>query len=309
MISPPGPVASETSMPSMELELHRIDLKYAHLGVIDPKQDARLVASIAEIGQQSPVFVVPCEAPRYVLVDGYRRTKAMRKLHHDTVQALVLPMDEADALLLKHQMKRVHRRSAFEDAWLLRELLETHGLKQYELARKLQRSRSWVCRRLSLITDVPVKAQELVRRGKMFPQAAMKYLVPLSRDNRKACEELAKNLSGERVTVRQMGQLYAAWRTGDAEQKQRIVEMPLLFFKAREELRRPDPPAPSKNEYEALLRDLGSIIHISNRARHRIRQGVLKGRPFSQKFEQTWQAASQSLEALASLLERARLNA
>ena len=77
-----------------------------------------------------------------------------------------------------------------EEAWLLRELVEVHGENATTLAVSLQRSASWISRRLALVRVLPESVQSAVRRGQLPPQAAMKSLVPLARANRTQCEDL-----------------------------------------------------------------------------------------------------------------------
>ena len=65
----------------MNVELHQLDLRYEKLRTHKPAAERKLVGSLAEIGQQVPVVVVRGEEPeRFVLVDGYKRVRALR--HH-----------------------------------------------------------------------------------------------------------------------------------------------------------------------------------------------------------------------------------
>jgi len=98
-------------------------------------------------------------------------------------------------------------------------------------------------------------------------QAAMKYLVPLSRGNAQHCEKIADGISGEGLSERQVGQIYEAWRKGDAEAREKIAESPLLFVRVSEESRRAEPPDPM----DALLHDVETVGGLSRRARRRVR--------------------------------------
>jgi ParB-like chromosome segregation protein Spo0J len=42
----------------VNLELHQLDLRYEKLRIRKPEAERKLVASLAEIGQQAPVVVV-----------------------------------------------------------------------------------------------------------------------------------------------------------------------------------------------------------------------------------------------------------
>ena len=58
----------------IEVGLEQLLLKYERLSARRPGAEKRLLASLSETGQQSPVVVVAGdEAGRYVVVDGHKR--------------------------------------------------------------------------------------------------------------------------------------------------------------------------------------------------------------------------------------------
>lgn len=271
----------------MQLDLHQLDLRYEGLRILDRGRQGRLTASLSQHGQQVPVVVVAAQEGRYVLVDGYARVAALGELARDAVDAFVLPVSEAEALMMCHRLETDRQRSALEEGWLLQTLIEEHGLGQCELAARLGRSESWVSRRLSLVRVLPEAAHQAVKEGRVPAQAAMKYLVPLSRDKRLsrgkilsrdkrgACERLVERLGPQPVTERELSRLYQAWRRADVGQRQRIVDHPRLYLKADEELSVPDPPEPDLDEARALLGDLEGVARLSRRGRGRLRRGAL----------------------------------
>ncbi len=250
-----------------------------------------MIGSVAEIGQQVPVIVVP-DAARFVLIDGYLRVEALRRLHRDTVRATAWSLSEVEALV-HHRHLSIARRVAIEDAWLLGRLRD-HGLTLDELARRLCRSKSWVSRRLGLLDALAATAQERVRAGTVPPQAAMKYLVPLARANKRQCEQLLAGLGDTHVSVREVGALYTAWKRADREGKQRIVAEPLLFLRA---LASTTPDAVA--EPASLHKDLTTLAAIASRARRRIHDG---GR-FTAGLTKAWRAASEAFAALGTANE------
>ena len=78
----------------MQLEFHQLDRRWEHLRVRHPARQRRLLASLAESGQQVPIVVVPVEhqADRYVVIDGYKRIAALEQLGRDTMESVVWPM-------------------------------------------------------------------------------------------------------------------------------------------------------------------------------------------------------------------------
>lgn len=225
----------------LELELSRLNRKYTGLRVLAADRLGPLMASLSEVGQQNPVLVVTTSANTGVLIDGYRRVAALQKLGKDTVKALDVNLSEADALVLRHQLAAAQHRTALEDGWLLRELLDSHAISQRQLAVRMSKSPSWVSRRLGLVNDLPESAQELVRSGEVPAQAAMKYLLSLSRDNKSACERLVASLKGQRWSAREIQAIYATWRKGTKEQRNEIEIKPRLFCDAMAEVKRPLP--------------------------------------------------------------------
>ena len=61
----------------MQLEFHQLDRRWEHLRVRHPQRQRRLLASLAESGQQTPIVVVASGQPdRYLVIDGYKRMAA-----------------------------------------------------------------------------------------------------------------------------------------------------------------------------------------------------------------------------------------
>jgi ParB/RepB/Spo0J family partition protein len=289
----------------MELEIAHLDRKYEELHIEDRVKLGRLTASLLEHGQKTPVLVVgggDGELDRHVLVDGYQRVRALGRLGRDLVMAARLELEEAEALMLCQTLEGRGRRSALEEGWLLRELVEGHGRRPLELALRLERSPSWVSRRLSLAKILPASVQQAVQKGRVRPQVAMKVLVPLARANAEACEQLVARLGRDPWSVRQMERLYRAWRRGDAEQRARIVEQPELYRKIDDEL---GEGGRESSLAELVDRDLGVIYGVSIRLRGRLLEGALdllddKGR---RRIRRSWQRMREAIGELGEKLE------
>jgi ParB-like chromosome segregation protein Spo0J len=224
---------------------------------------------LAEIGQQLPVIVVG-EAERFILIDGYKRVRALKRLAHDTVRASGWQMPEVEALLLERRMRCVSE-DAFDQAWLLAELRNRFGLSLEELARRFDRNKSWVSRRLALIQVLPTTIQDSVRAGTLGAHAAMKYLVPLARANAAAAMQLATAITPLKPTSREIGALYAGWQSGTARTRELILASPHVYLQAQATQ---EPAAPSATQ--RWLNDLGALGGIARRARRPLEQGLLQ---------------------------------
>lgn len=293
-------------MTTSTIELHRLDLTYADLRVVDTHRITRLAADLGADGQRQPVLVV-ARGDRYVLVDGYRRVWALKRLGRDTVLALTLPMSERDALLFAYRTQTSRRRFALEDGWLLRELIDQHTMKRTDLALLLGRSESFVSRRLALVVNLPESIQKAVRAGKIGPHAAEKSLVPLARANRDHAERLVANLASTRPTTRQISALYAAWREADRQTRERIVNEPALFLRAAQAEDEQSSDDPISDLVGALERISGSCHGARKRLRetelHRI-QGTARS-----AVTRAFQEADHAFGSVRTLLAEEKLDA
>ena len=289
----------------LTLELAQVDLRYAALRIADPARRARLEASIAQQGQQVPVLVVPEGPARYVLIEGYGRVEALRRLARDLVHAIALDMAEAEALVLRHRLEQASTRSALEEGWLVGALLE-HGLTQTEVAVALAKSAAWVSRRLALIRTLPETAQAAVRAGRIGANAAEKFLVPLSRVNAGQCATLVERLRAVRPTLRQLGRLYVAWHSADDGLRQRIVAQPLLYLRADDAARAADP-----EDDVTVLRDVEAVAGVCSRARKGLREGAYQRLPGHRRAElrAAWTEARLAFDALSRLLREEGVDA
>lgn len=253
----------------MDIELHQLDLRYEALRRRNARKERAVLASLAEIGQQTPVVVVPSDG-HSVLLDGYKRVRALKKLGRDSVRAVGWPMPQAEALLLERLMRNAEADSALEQGWLIRELSEHFGLTLTELAKRFDRSTSWASRRLQLVRELPESIQELVRVGQLQAHAAMKHLVPLARATRADAEAVAKACGARHMSTREVAALCAAWRGGTAATRELILDNPELVLRAQDEARK---PAETLAPEARLLNDFSALCGIARRASRILRDG------------------------------------
>src|ERR1035437_6814407 len=227
----------------MQLEFHQLDRRWEHLRARHPGRQRRLLASLGDSGQQTPIVVVAAEgaAERYVVIDGYKRIAALEQLGRDTVEAVIWPMSEAAAVVLDRSLRLSEHETALEVGWLLAELEQRFGYGLDELARRFDRSVSWVSRRLALVEILPEAIQQQVREGKILAQVAMKFLVPAARQSLEDCQRMAAIFAEHHCDTREAGQLYGAWRKGSPAARKRILDDPELFFKTQRQAREAAP--------------------------------------------------------------------
>lgn len=258
----------------MQIDLHLLDRKYERLKLRNRKDETRLVAALADRGEVSPVVVVASrETPgRYVVIDGYKRLRAVARLGQDVVETVVWEHDEVDALVMVHHLQRPRERSQLEDAYLVQALHDLHGLTQPEIARRLGRSRSWVSRRLGLVKELPEWLQQLIQAGKLQCHAATKCFLPMARANKEDAERLARNIADLGLSTRQIAELYRAWLEGNERTRELVVSQPETALRARDAA-----SVEADTDVGLLLQDLEKVASLAHRASRLLDRALLKG--------------------------------
>ena len=260
----------------LELDLHRLDLRFAGSRLVEPQAVARIAQSIERCGQVVPCIVVAVPggagtgADPWVLVDGYRRVAALRRLGRDTASVDQWTCDLTEALLSVLARTQDRRFAAIEESLLLRELVQGQGLSQHELARRCGRDVSWVSRRLALLSALPDAALAAVRAGMLSSWAANRVVVPLARANTEHADRLLTALAVAPVSTRELESWFEHYQQASRTVRERMVSDPRLFLDARRaiDLRRAGERlrAGPEGECAADLRCLEAVLaRLNNR--------------------------------------------
>jgi ParB-like chromosome segregation protein Spo0J len=225
----------------LDLDLHRLDLRFADTRLVDGPAVDRIARSIEQCGQ-----IVPCIAVRdgdrdiFVLVDGFRRVTALRRLGYDRASIEQWDCAIAEALLAVLARTQDRPFAAIEEALLLKELINGSGLSQHEVGRRCGRDHSWVNRRLALLSALPDRALAAVRDGRLSVWSAARVLCPVARANGDHADRLLTALEQAPLSTRDLGRWFEEYRKAGKAVRARMVEQPGLLLdalKERDELR------------------------------------------------------------------------
>lgn len=220
----------------LELDLHRLELRYAAARVVEPRAVERLARSIERHGQLMPCIGVP-EGERVVLIDGYRRIAALTRLGRDTAFVERWACDLAQGLITVLCRTQARTFAAIEEALLIRELIDGWGLTQNELARRCGRDVSWVCRRLQLLSGLPDAVLAAVREGALSSWVATRVVGPLARANAEHAERLLQSLRACPLSSRELTCWFEHYQRANHLTRERLITHPRLFLKALHESR------------------------------------------------------------------------
>lgn len=219
--------------PIPEVDLHRLELRFADARLLEPPAIEALARSIEQSGQLIACIAVPdTDRERLILVDGYRRVLALRRLGRDTARVESWACDLAQALLTVLAQAGRRPFAALEEALLVRELVRGQGLSEREVARRSGRDVSWVSRRLELVCGLPDSVLAAVRQGTVSTWAATRVLAPLARANGAQATQLLAALATTPLSTRELQVWFRHYQRSPSAARERMVAQPRLLLQS-----------------------------------------------------------------------------
>jgi len=250
-------------MEKQTVDLHLLELRYAHIRVKHEAQVRRLADSISRHGQLEAMLAVSSQDDRLILVDGYQRHAALKYLGQDAGLVTVVNEPESQILcqLLIHRGER--QWEAIEEAGLIQELHRRFSYSLSEIGRRIGRDKSYVQRRMDLLESLPEEILSQVIAGVISTWAANRVLIPLARANCTDATRLAAHLEREPMSTRELQVFYEHYQKANRQVRERMLDQPALFIKSIHAL------AGSKDESpeEKWLHDAKVVCAILDRLR------------------------------------------
>jgi len=251
--------------PPMEIDIHLLDLRYAHTRIKNAAALAKMQNSIIRYGQIVPALAVP-ENNKFILIDGYLRLKALKACGHDCIKLQVIEESEADSLFVMLAKNNDRQWEVIEQAGLIQELHSRFTYSFGEIARRLGRDKSWVKRRLDLIDSLPEEIRQAVMTGKLSTWSASHVLVPLSRVNEKDACQLTEKLLRDPLSTRELARLYEHYKKSNRVVRDRIIADPALFARTiRLQDHKQDARQINDGPEGKWLKDITIVCHILKR--------------------------------------------
>lgn len=217
----------------LTVEHHCLNLQYSHLRFHKASARDRLANSIEQNGQLMPVIVVPDSQQKWIIIDGYLRVQALKRLGKDTIVAEVWRCGVAEALLMVLKSHSGRALETFEEALLLKELHTQHGLSQMDLSKCVGRNQGWVSSRLSLIEFLSDNALQAISNGKISIWVASRVIEPIARAIPEHAQKLLNYLLKNAQCTRDMYTFYKHYQRSNIKERTNMINDPELFFKAK----------------------------------------------------------------------------
>jgi ParB/RepB/Spo0J family partition protein len=206
-----------------DIQIEEFNLSLMGMRLINNTRILQLERSMKVHGQLQPVIARLHEGG-IQLIDGYKRLSAAEILVMDTLECRLLEVDEQQAKILMLGYNRSNQTmETWEEALILRDLLEKHDVDHGQLAKLTGHSRSWVSRRLSLISKVDQEVSSLIRMGALTSSHA-RALMRLPRGNQM---DIARIMMSFGLSTRMSDRLIDAFlEAEDASEQQQILDHP-----------------------------------------------------------------------------------
>ena len=206
-----------------EIPLSEFDLSLSRMRVMNLARIEQVERSMHLHGQLQPVVARVCEQG-YQIIDGFKRCYKASDLGMKTLQCLVLDVDEAQARVLMLSYNRTPQTmESWEEALVLKDLVERYDVSQRELSKMTGYSRSWVSRRLGLVSKIDEEVASQIRMGVLSGSHA-RALMRLPRGNQ---AEVARAIHSWRLTSRESDSLVDAYlEAEDVTHQRQILDNP-----------------------------------------------------------------------------------
>ena len=214
-----------------EIEIAHLDLCYGHTRIRDNRAIRRFCASLETHGQLTPVVVVPREPIGHILLDGYLRVAALKRLGRDFVTAEI-HRREAETLIRIICHTQARRWEFFEYAEVIKEMMLRFDYSQADIARFLGKSESFISRRLQVLESLDEEMREHVRKGHISIWSATRVLAPLARANSDHAGQLARHIIAYPYTTRELMDWFKAYRKATSKNRSVMVENPRMVLDA-----------------------------------------------------------------------------
>ncbi|WP_296112697.1 ParB/RepB/Spo0J family partition protein [uncultured Anaerococcus sp.] len=158
----------------------------------DEKSLEDLANSIKEYGLLNPITVTKVDN-HYEILAGERRFRASRLNGSKTIEAIIKTFDNQDVEILS-LIENVQREdlSAIEEATAYKKLIDSYGLTQEDIAKKMGKSRSYIANTIRLL-KLADEEKTALKEGAISPSQARSLLSLDDEEKRKKALDDYKN--------------------------------------------------------------------------------------------------------------------
>jgi ParB/RepB/Spo0J family partition protein len=149
------------------VDISKINLKNERLKLRNKKVEKDLLSSISENGIQEPLLGF-FDKDFFILIDGFKRFRCCKKLHIYNIEIQEIALEEPSAFIKTLKISNSKSMHILEQAKFLKSLKDDHLMLMTDIAISLDKSVTWVSRRITLLKQLTPLQEEKIFNG-LFP--------------------------------------------------------------------------------------------------------------------------------------------
>lgn len=239
------------------VEMNSFDLRYESYRLRNEGAEKALLCLIAQYGIRDSLEGIDV-GDRRILLNGFKRYRCAKKLGIGSVPYSSLGTDEVMGIVNFLRISNAKSLTILEQARLIDDLYKVHKMSVVEIARSLERGKSWVSMRLGVIEKMSESVREKVFNGE-FP--VYSYMYTLGQFIRMNCakaeeiEEFIQVVSDKNLSIRDIERLAYGYFRGPADFREHVKEGDVVWALDRMKEVSQDMTKCSEQE-KSMLRDL-----------------------------------------------------
>lgn len=209
------------------IEIEQIDLSYEGYRLRDRGRERALLPSISERGILESLQGVARVDGKFILLDGFKRYRCAKQLKLGVIPCIELAQDVPSGILKLMRTANDLSLHLIEQARLVTDLHEKHGMSVLQIAASLERSPSWVRMRQGLLAEMSPTLKKEVFSGR-FPARSFMYtvrqLTRVRKTPKEDIDQFVKAVSGHDLSGRSVDQLARAFFQGGENFREQILK-------------------------------------------------------------------------------------
>jgi len=179
-----------------------------------------LVNSIKETGLLEPI-VVSAKGEAYRILSGHYRIRAVRRLKWKKVLCRVVECDDRlGAVIYCNSNLLTRDLSPLEEAYMISGMISLQNFTMTEIGKLFGRSKSWVSRRVGLLTHLDVKMKKEMEQGYLYPRLAQELArLPQGNDQARVLKLIRREHMGKDAAAE-----FISWWLKAGEDERKMVE-------------------------------------------------------------------------------------
>jgi hypothetical protein len=264
-----------------QVEISSFDLRYEGYRMKSDGAEKALLLSILEKGIRDPLQGIDTKGGR-ILLDGFKRLRCAKKLGIRTVPYGSVGTDEVLGIIELIRISNAKSLGILEQARFVDELKTVHKMSTGEIARLVERSKSWVSVRSGIVKEMSGYVLEQIFKGRFPVYSYMYTLRPFIRINgipSAEIDEFVKSVAGKKLSIRSIESLAQAYFKGPAGLREQIKNGHITW--ALNRLKQPETATADCTELERqMLRDLEITQKYMQRVSYKSKEKRFKNNSF-----------------------------